>query len=205
MSKPFLVRLGVDTSVSLNNLLHLDGLLGKVLYDQGKTIEDLPLDRHEGVWMGSAAILETGAFGLGEESITRIRAIREENMPASLLARLPGAEASIGPMSPYRNRLRSYPLASGINAVWFAGVGDAESAIALLERVNQVGAMYKTGYGRVISREVFASGNHKAGLSIVSEGEPLPVRAVPLDVWDRLAGMRPARAVIAERRAAPPN
>jgi hypothetical protein len=207
MFKPFLVRLGVDTPVALNNLLHLDGLLGKVLYDQGKTLDDLPLECFEGVWMGSAAILETGAFGAGEETITRIRTIREENIPSALLAKLSGQETGIGPMSPYRNRLRAYPLASGVNAVWFAGLGDAKAVMALLEHVNQLGAMYKTGYGRVISREIFACGNARAGLAILSTldaGELLPARAVPLAVWDKVTGLRPARAVIAERRAVPP-
>ena len=83
--KAFAVRLGVDTPISLRNLLHLDALMGSIAVRLGRSHEDLPLGRSDGLWHASAALIETTAFGVSEATYRRSAALRRDSIAPGLL------------------------------------------------------------------------------------------------------------------------
>jgi hypothetical protein len=200
--KPFAVRLSVDRPVALNNLLHLDAVLGKRLIDRGGTLEALPLARDVGVWCASAALLETGPFGGSEFTIPRLKALRRGHFPDGLVDALPPPARTIGDMSPFRPRLRPYTAWRGISAVWFVARGDREAVIALLSEVHGVGAMTSTGYGRITDINILDIPDTGAVGLTLADG--LPARTIPLTIWNALGLPRHPRAVVSDQRWQPP-
>ncbi len=63
MTASFALRMAIDTPIALQRLLHLDGLLCSLAAAVGGQWDDIPLERYEGIWQGSAAMLEVGPFG----------------------------------------------------------------------------------------------------------------------------------------------
>lgn len=200
--KPFAVRLGIDTPISLTNLLHLDAMLGKVAFDRGGDLENIPLARRDGIWMGSAAVLETGPFGLSSSTIKRVKAIRDDNIPAGVLDGLPRKDRVIGEMSPFRPRLTSYPVARAVTAVWFFGTGDAAEVQDMLQDIPGIGAMHTVRYGRVTSIEILdCEDAPDVGLQLADN---LPARTVPVSTWQHWGYGSHSRAVVSEQRWRPP-
>jgi hypothetical protein len=198
----FAIRITVDTPVVLNNLLHLDGLLGRLLVSRGKNPLQVPLREVDGVFCGSAAILETGPFGGVERRIIRVKSIREQEALGRLFRGMSARQRTIGEMSPYRTQLREYPAFDCIKAVWFAGDGDGQAAFDLLEDMPSIGAMMPTGYGRVTGRKLFNLRQVSNPGILLEDGRP--ARAVPLPIWERLGLPKHPRAIISEQRFHPP-
>jgi hypothetical protein len=195
----FAIRMAIDTPIAINNLLHFDGLLGHLLARRGKDPLRLPLHELEGVFCGSAALLETGPFGAVEHSVTRIKTIRDQERVFSEV--LTGQKV-IGEMSPYRPQLHEYTVFDSVKAVWFAGSGDSRDVFDLVKDLSSIGAMAPVGYGRITERKLFTlSEVSSAGLLLASG---LPARAVPIHVWRRLELPRHPRAIISEQRFRPP-
>ena len=198
----FAIRITVDTPVVLNNLLHLDGLLGRLLVRQGKDPLQVPLREVDGVFCGSAAILETGPFGAVERRIVRVKGVREQEVPSWLFRGMSAGQRTIGEMSPYRTQLRDYPAFDCIKAVWFAGDGDGQAALDLLEDMPSIGAMMPAGYGRVTGRKLFNLRQVSDPGIRLEDGRP--ARAIPLPVWERSGLPKHPRAIISEQRFRPP-
>jgi hypothetical protein len=198
----FAVRIQIDTRLSLRGLLHLDGLLGALAVARGREATDIPLQKHEGIWQGSAAILETGPFGALAATQVRIKHLVAERVPDGILEHLRPAERRIGEMNPMRNALSAYPCFDGIRAVWFTGCGISAAVMDLLSDARNLGAMGRTGYGRVIDLElVDIEQRAMAGIVLSSN---LPARTVPVEIWNRLDLGQPRAAVISLQRFQPP-
>jgi len=196
--RAFAVRLAVDTPVSLRHLLHLDALLGNVAARLGRAHDDLPLERSEGLWHASAALMETTVFGVAEEACKRVAALRRDSIPAGLLDGLPKAERSIDAMSPHRPRLNEYPSLRGATALWFSGRGEPGAVLDLLSEVTGLGAMAGTGHGRVTGMELVETDDAPlAGIALSDGG---PARAVPAARWLALGFAKPDRALVAAQR-----
>ena len=194
----FAVRIGVSVPVVLNNLLHLDSLLGKIVTRAGGTVEDVPLATTRGVAHGSAAILETGNYGAVQESWPRLKAIKRNDVPTGLTVGTKPSERTIDAMSPYRNKLTYHTMYSSVRAVWFAGQGDAAVVADLLSDLSTVGGLWTVGHGETTKVEVFAlDGVADAGM-ILADG--LVARAVPADVWADLGHPTHPRAVTSKQR-----
>jgi hypothetical protein len=198
----FAIRINIDTPVALNNLLHLDGLLGKLLVRRGKDPYEVPLRDVDGIFCGSAAILETGPFGAVEEAVTRIKALRETDVSDRLVNRMPASQRTIGRMSRHRTQVRAYPVFDCVKAVWFAGDGDGQAVLELLGDMPSIGAMMMAGYGRVAGRKLFEISHASAPGIRLEDGRP--ARAVPLSVWEKLGFPKHFRAIISEQRFRPP-
>ncbi len=194
--------MGIDTPLSLRALLHLDGLLGFHLSLRGQSPTDIPLARHEGVWQGSAAMLETGTFGAIASIQTRIKHVSLDTIPSGIFEQTQSAHRKIGPMSPMRRALSQYPLLQGIRAVWFTGRGDSARVEALLQEVRNLGAMGRTGYGRVADLQIMELRDH--ALTGIASSAGMPVRTVAIETWDALGLGRHASAVISLQRPCPP-
>lgn len=194
--KAFALRLAVDTPVALRDLLHLDAVLGSLACRNGGSYDDLPLQRTEGVYHGSAAMLETSFYGPSEESYVRVKAVRE--VPDAVRSSLPAGGRSIGPMSPYRPALSRYPVLRGVKAVWFAGRGDPEAVANIMAGTSNIGAMANTGHGRVTEMAIVEAGDSVlAGISLAGG---MPARAVPMCLWTQLGLARPNNAVVGAMR-----
>lgn len=198
----FAIRINIDTPVALNNLLHFDGLLGKLLVRRGKDPSEVPLRNIDGIFCGSAAMLETGPFGAVEQTVTRIKALRQMDVPDCFVNGLPGSQRIIGRMSRYRAQVRAYPVFDCVKAVWFAGDGDGQAALDLLGDMPSIGAMMMAGYGHVTGRKLFEISHPSAPGIRLEDGRP--ARAVPLSVWEKLGFQKHARAIISEQRFRPP-
>ena len=198
----FAIRITVDTPVVLNNLLHLDGVLGSLLVRRRKDPLQVPLREVDGVFCGSAAILETGPFGAVERRIIRVKSVREQEIPSRLFRGISARQRMIGEMSRYRTQLRDYPAFDCIKAVWFAGDGDGQAALDLLEDMPSIGAMMPAGYGHVTGRKVFNLRQVSDPGILLEDGRP--ARAVPLSMWERLGLPKHPRAIISEQRFRPP-
>lgn len=198
----FAIRMNLDTPVVVNNLLHLDGLLGKALVRRGKDPLEVPLREVDGVFCGSAAIFETGPFGAVQRRLIRVKGIREQEVPSRLFRGMSAGQRTIAEMSPYRTQLRDYPMFDCIKAVWFAGDGDGQAAFDVLADVPSIGAMMPTGYGRVTGRKLFNLRQVSDPGILLEDGRP--ARAVPLPIWERLGLPKHPRAIISEQRFRPP-
>jgi hypothetical protein len=202
MMEPFAVRIGIDTPLSLRGLLHLDGLLGALAVGRGKEATDIPLQKYESIYQGSAALLETGSFGLLNGEQIRLKHVAEDKIPDGIFDHLKPAQRKIGPMSPMRNSVAPYPYYAGVRAVWFAGYGHSEAVVDLLKDARNLGAMGRTGYGRITELETFKiEQDDFPGLLFSSK---LPARTIPLEMWDRFNSSRPEDAVISLQRFQPP-
>jgi hypothetical protein len=202
MSASFAVRMEIDTPISLRGLLHLDGLLGALLTARGGRLEDIPLTRHFDTWQGSVAILETGPFGSISRTNVRVKQVVADGVPAGILDHLKPGQRRIGEMHPMRNLLTPYPCFDGVRAVWFAARDDSIHALDLLSDVRNLGAMGRTGWGRVVDlMHVDLPDNESTGLVLASG---LPARTISLATWERLGLQRPEDAVVSMQRAVPP-
>jgi hypothetical protein len=202
MSSSFAVRMEIDTPISLRGLLHLDGLLGSLLTARGGRLEDIPLKRHLGTWQGSVAILETGPFGTVSRTNIRTKHVATESVPAGIFDHLKPGQRRIGEMHPMRNVLTPYPCFDGVRAVWFAARGDSVRTLDLLSDARNLGAMARTGWGRVVDMTAFnVHDNALSGLVLASG---LPARAIPCTTWEQLGLKRPEAAVVSMQRPVPP-
>lgn len=202
MSASFAVRMEIDTPISLRGLLHLDGLLGALLTARGGQLDDIPLTRHFGTWQGSVAILETGPFGSTSRTNIQVKQVAADGVPAKILDHLKPRQRRLGEMHPMRNLLTPYPCFDGVRAVWFAARGDPVYALDLLSDVRNLGAMGRTGWGRVVDMMAFdLSENAFTGLVLTSG---LPARTMSLATWEQLGLKRPEAAVISMQRPVPP-
>ena len=202
MTTSFAIRMGIDTPLSLRALLHLDGLLGFHAALRGHNLTDVPLSRYGGVWQGSAAMLETGTFGATASIQNRIKHVSLETVPPGIFDQIQPTRRKIGPMSPMRRALSQYLLLHGIRAVWFTGRGDRSCVEALLKEVRNLGAMGRTGYGRVTDLQMLEVRDHT--LTGIASPAGMPVRTVPVEAWDGLGLGRHASAVVSLQRPGPP-
>jgi hypothetical protein len=202
MTGSFAVRIEIDTPISLRSLLHFDGLLGALLTARGGLLDEIPLERHLGIWQGSAAILETGPFGPVMATNTRIKHVAGDGVPAGLLDHLRPGERRINTMHSMRNLLTPYPCLDGVRAVWFIAKGDAEATRDLLSDVRNLGAMGRTGWGRVVDTAIFDVANNTLTGLVLPSG--LPARTMPVSTWKMLDLAQSEAAIISMRRPTPP-
>jgi len=202
LSDSFAVRMEIDTPISLRGLLHLDGLLGSFLTARGGRPEDIPLERHLGTWQGSVAILETGPFGPVSGTDIRIKHVAAEGVPAGIFDHLKPGQRRIGEMHRMRNVLTPYSCLDGVRAVWFAARGDSVQALDLLSDARNLGAMGRTGWGRVVDMKAFDVRDDALTGLVLASG--LPARAMPVTTWEKLGLERPEAAVVSMLRPVPP-
>jgi hypothetical protein len=202
MSSSFAVRIEINTPISLRSLLHLDGLLGALLTARGGRLEDIPLRRHLGTWQGSVAILETGPFGPVSSTDIRIKHVAAEGVPDGIFDHLKPGQRRIGEMHPMRNVLTPYPCIDGIRAVWFTAKGDPVHTLDLLSDARNLGAMGRTGWGRVVDMTAFSVRDDALTGLVLMSG--LPARTMPVTTWEQLRLKRPEAAVVSMQRSVPP-
>ena len=202
MTRAFAVRVAIGTPISLRGLLHLDGLLGSLVASRGLPYDDLPLERRDGIWLASAAILETGPFGAIDTTQVRIKHVVTNAVPAGILDHLKPGHRKIDTMSPMRNALTPYPTIEGVRAAWFTGRGNVDAVVELLADARNLGAMGRTGYGKVSSLEGFEAAND--ALTGLASDSGSPMRTVALAAWDALGLGRHTDAVVALQRPSPP-
>jgi hypothetical protein len=198
MMKSFAVRISIDTPIVLRGLLHLDALLGSLSFGRGKDPLDVPLEKWGEMWCGSAAILETGPFGFVLTSQARLKHIVAENVPAGIFDHLKPAQRKIDNMHLMKNEISFWPLYEGVKAVWFTGHGDEEATVELLSDARNLGAMGRTGYGRIVEIEVLPINENQLSGLLSSAGGPM--RTIPVNRWDELGRGRPDGAIISLQR-----
>lgn len=184
----FAVRIPIVTPIILHHLLHLDAVLGRVVTDNGQSIDDLPLTRTGQLWHASAALLETPAFGSVDYQIQRIKSLKNGQFPEGVLDHLPSSKRSIGPMSDFRAVLTPHSVTAGITAIWFAFDGDVDKIIDLLDDVLDFGSCRKVGFGKrdgyITSYPITSP--YPAGLMFCNG---LPARSIPLSMSESTLGI----------------
>lgn len=195
----FALRITIDTPIALNNLLHLDGLLGRLLANRGRNPTNVPLEQIEGVYCCSAALLETGAFGPVETGLTRIKRLRDESERVAKPGR---RHRTMDEMSPFRPQLHDQNLFEAVKAIWFYGDGNCNVVADLIGDARAIGSMGPSGYGRVVEWELFGLERSLDQGFFLTNG--LPARVVPLSLWDKCELPRHPRAVIAQQHYRPP-
>lgn len=195
----FAVRIAIDTPVVLNNLLHFDGLLGRLLALRGDDPAHIPLRRVDRVYCGSVALLETGPFGPVEYQRSRIKRLRGED---NCVAGANSLQAAMDAMSSFRPRLSVHRLYESVSAIWFCGQGDHARVADLLHDLRSIGSMASCGYGRVIRWEMMSLQDSDEHGLLLQNG--LPARAVPVTLWRRMDLPEHPRAVIAQQACTPP-
>ncbi len=202
MSASFALRMGIATPIALQRLLHLDGLLCSLAATAGGRWDDIPLKRYEGIWQGSAAMLEVGPFGPVYGQQVRLKHVRKDAVPAAVAKALPKEDRIIGAMSLERNQLTPYSCLSGVRAVWFTGRGDPGAVSELASRAPSIGGMGRTGYGRTTGVEVMVVDD--AALTGLVLGNGRPARTMPVDLWERIGDAEHPQKVVSDERACPP-
>jgi hypothetical protein len=153
---PFVVEARLKTPLSAKAPLHLDGLLLAArdrceLPDPARPLACVAM--RDGIYRASAGVIVAdGPGGVSHENVKRIKRIDSLGGDASLIRideNSPRSQRLIDAMSPYRQRLSTYPLIVGARAVYWQAVGDADGVRELLEFLPTVGAMSSQVYGEV--------------------------------------------------------
>jgi len=202
VSASFTLRIGIATPIALRRLLHLDGLLCSLAATAGGRWDDIPLERYEGIWQGSAAMLEVGPFGPVYGQQVRLKHVRKDTVPMAVAEVLPRGGRVIGSMSLERNQLTPYPCLAGVRAVWFTGRGDPGAVADLAARAPGIGGMGRTGYGRTTGVEVTPLDD--AALTGLTLGDGGPARTMPIDLWGKIGDAEHPRKVVSDERPSPP-
>ncbi len=190
----FAIRIAIDTPAVLNNLLHLDGLLERLLASRGDDPANVPLRRIDQVYCGSAGLLETGPFGAVENRWTRVKRLRgEQDYGIKSDRRLSPIDA----MSPFRPRLTDHELFESVSAIWFCGQGNHARIAEILCDLTSLGSMASCGYGRVLEWQITDLVKSDENGLFLKNG--LPARAVPMTVWRRLGFPQHPRAIITQQ------
>jgi hypothetical protein len=200
--KSFAVRLAIDTPIALDSLLHLDGLLCALTARAGNHWNEIPLAQTDGIWHGSAALLECGPFGPAYSQVVRLKHVRVDSVPRPAAEALPARDRRIRDMSRERNRLTPHTLLAGIRAVWFVGRGNPDRVKELLATARNLGSMGQTGYGRIREQEAIEVPD------VVTSGlvhtPAFPARNLPLDLWKKIGRDDQARGIVSMQRPLPP-
>jgi hypothetical protein len=105
-------------------------------------------------------------------------------------------------MHPMRSVLTPYPCLDGIRAVWFVARGDSVQTLDLLSDARNLGAMGRTGWGRVVDMTAFDVCDDALTGVVLMSG--LPARTMPVTTWEKLGLKRPEAAVVSMQRPVPP-
>ena len=202
MTESFALRMAIDTPIALQRLLHLDGLLCSLAAAAGWQWDDIPLERYEGIWQGSAAMLEVGPFGPIHFKQMRLKQVRKDTVPAAVAETLPKGDRIIGAMSLERNQLTPYSCLGGVRAVWFTGRGDPGAVSDLASRAPNIGGMGRTGYGRITGVAVMPL--DEAALTGLMLGDGRPARTMPVGLWGRIGDVEHPHKVVSDERPFPP-
>lgn len=179
---PFTIRMALSSSVIVGQRLTLDGILAALIFARTKNVETahnaIPLRNVQGVWAGSAALIEGPA---PIRSVAVIQSLRAKldvspDMIAAGKRGYPRIETARGN---YRNQMTSY-IAHDADAVWFTGRGDIDKVKALLMDIPAIGAKRNIGYGKVVQVDLVQTGADNSGIAF-SDGSP--ARPVPADAW----------------------
>ena len=200
--RSFALRLSISTPLVLTTLLHLDGLLDGLAIAQGQAPGSIPLAQRDGIWQGSAMMIECGPFGPTYEAATRVKALRPGDVPATLAHHLPRGQRSISSMSPMRPQLTEHDVLVGIKAGWFTGRGDLDTCLELLSHARGIGKLRQTGYGQIDDIQVIdITDNPLTGLL---HPNGLAARALPIELWQALKTATAPDIIEAETAVVPP-
>jgi len=200
MLTPFQITANLATPLILSDdtYLTLDALLSGVIFEKtdsfDRALNEIPLDRSNGVWHGSAAFLDSCAirtsapFGAG----LRTRDVDSGALERLALARIRagkrrGEIAKIDTQrSFYQSTLVHYSAYSTPRVYWF-GSGDMEKVKLLISSVPAIGKKRRQGYGQVEHIEIEPLEND-VSLSRFVRGERQPMRPIGLKEWQALYG-----------------
>lgn len=198
MRTAFRVTAELTTPIILSGetFLTLDALLSGVIFEDTGSVEraltEIPLDRTQDVWHGSAVFLSTCALrtaapfkaGLG------MRDIENGSIDRLALKRLAkgarkGGVAKIDTVrDAYQSTLVYYSAYRTPWACWF-GCGDIVAVEDLLRDVPAIGKKRRQGYGRVERIEVEPI-EEDFSLSRIVGGARQPMRPISLETWGLL-------------------
>lgn len=157
--KPLTIVARLKSALSISDPIPLEGILYDARYRQHPELKGTPLDclaYRTGIPLASASYLVAdGISGAVHGTTEAVRGILVHDLDRLHVdASTPSKEYRIDAMSPYRNRIRTYPLIAGVTKVLWQAVGDAHGIRLLLAGVFGIGAMRSRGYGEVLSWEV---------------------------------------------------
>lgn len=177
---PFRIILTLQTPAAIHAEMTLDGLLGGAIWrlteDAEAAINDIPLQRTDGVWHGSRVEFLEGEF----TSLPAIAKLSHKDFPAENYS---GAENTRGNIrinvagGDYAPQLRQRRTFAG--QVAFYGCGDIERVQSLLESLPGIGKNVRQGLGRIAEIEIEPTDQDQ---SLVLNGEPM--RPIPVAVWE---------------------
>lgn len=195
---PFTLRLQLATSVITGRRLTLDALLAALIFertgDPDEAHATIPLARPDGVWAGSAALLE-GPAPVRPVSVIQALKARLDITPGMVRPGKRGYPRVEEARGPYRNRMTDYK-AHDAAAVWFTGRGDIDRVRELVEHIPAVGAKRSSGHGKVDAVQLRRGGIDDAGIAFA---DGTPARPVPVEVWEARGGKRADTALEACR------
>jgi hypothetical protein len=162
--------------------LTLDAILAAVLFDSGLSVEEaheqIPLNNTNGLWHGSAAVLEpleTGRLAF----VANLRA--HHDLGPDLIAKNARGEVH-GKISLLRRRqygavMNGYQYLVTDRISWY-GEGDASRVEALLGTVRFIGKRRASGFGEVTSMELSPT-----DIDGVVGPNAEPLRPVPIELF----------------------
>lgn len=177
------VTLSLGSPIVTNGgYMTLDALLAGIIFDQTGDLEkahgDIPLANTEGLWHGSAAIVEKTNVG-HMAFVANLRAMHD--LEHELIAKNKRGEVyrRIGQTrrSDYGAVMNSYRSFTAPEITWYA-IGDPDKIEALLKDVEFIGKRRASGYGQVLGLRI--EPDELDGV-IGHFGEPL--RPVPVDLF----------------------
>jgi hypothetical protein len=206
---PLVVRAYLRTPISLTDPIPFEGILYAARFNTDPSLYGTPLDciaYRDGIPQASAGILVGGGIaGIRATSTKVVRSIDFKTTDVYKIPHegLPPSERVFKKMSPYRARIRDYPLLEGADSVAFQVLGDPDRIGKLLSLVPSIGTLRNRGYGEIDGEwHIGESDADPETCGWFSEGRLM--RRLPASIVERTLGSVPDDASMEMGMLEPP-
>ncbi len=196
------VHLSTPIVLSQDSFFTLDSLLANLMVRQGASLlsahTDIPLERTKNVWHASAVFLENALL---QHDITFLRSLKQVELRKDLFINAPApkrkANGAFGPQRAERSNLSQQRgdykatldkhKAFDTDFVCWYGRGDVAQIEGLLQDMHFVGKKARQGFGQVTSWDLFDVPEDLSLWRSV-QGRDIPMRPIPVEVWQEDLG-----------------
>lgn len=193
---PFSVSVGLKTPIILSQstYLTLDSVLAALIFaatgDLHAAHQDIPLQRTGQVWHGSAALIDSALHRTDLPAFKRgISPLEEMWAPAYQTgtgrnSATPVRKRVDTVREKYKTEMDQYSAIVASTLTW-AGCGDVQTVRSVLAELRFVGKKSRQGWGQVDRIEI-EEADEDLSLAYQGAGAALPLRPVPVDLWESL-------------------
>jgi CRISPR type IV-associated protein Csf3 len=175
--------------------------------DHEAALRDIPLKQTMGIWHASAAFLPSLVRATRAPFKRTVEPLEEMWAPAYQTGSGRNSDkVLVKRIDQVRDKyvgLTDTYAGQAVNSVLWFGCGDIDRVRSLMSLVTHVGKKSRQGYGKVADIEI-ESCDEDRSIRLHVGGKDMPMRPVPVDVWDALGATRHDALLRVDAAARPP-